>query len=396
MTRTSFANAQFLKKLGNAAKDKAENKINQKNDKNADNTNIAGAEKSNTVNLNTDNNSGIKKQTTKGRNWKEDIKMSFIPGAKMYFSDKPFGDNHDGAKTTFSSSDYIYGRIELDNKTMLDAFKLPKEGTANMTMDNKGDCVLRFGIGLYKNGKLISSWDATSPYMYVTAAQKGKTAFNFDIAASVENFSSRVRIFDGFKDKGTNSPFYERFNQGTFPSSGEYTFLIVLYNESLNEWGSKENSQNFPVVADVFNYNFSISDIASIKERQKNLTEKSRIEYVDKLPAYFAKPLSISDQSVTIAKVTPIIKNYLGSEYQVLKVAIEPSSSMWSTVKNNLGIRSYRYVTSFYKIVYRQNGQCQLGSIRIAQDYIGNEKWGNLYVSKFYGEEGVIECSKVK
>jgi len=34
-----------------------------------------------------------------------------IPGAKMYFSDKPFTNNHEGAKTSFKSDDFIYGRI---------------------------------------------------------------------------------------------------------------------------------------------------------------------------------------------------------------------------------------------------------------------------------------------
>ena len=34
-----------------------------------------------------------------------------IPVAKMYFFDKPFTNNHEGAKTSFKSDDFIYGRI---------------------------------------------------------------------------------------------------------------------------------------------------------------------------------------------------------------------------------------------------------------------------------------------
>ena len=50
--------------------------------------------------------------------------MTDLPGAKMYFSDKPFTTNHDGSKTSFKSSDFIYGRIELNNQTLLEAFKM--------------------------------------------------------------------------------------------------------------------------------------------------------------------------------------------------------------------------------------------------------------------------------
>ena len=49
----------------------------------------------------------------------QDESMSSIPGAKMYFSDKPFTNNHDGNKTSFKSSDFIYGRIVLGHYSLL-------------------------------------------------------------------------------------------------------------------------------------------------------------------------------------------------------------------------------------------------------------------------------------
>jgi len=48
-----------------------------------------------------------------------------ILGAKIYFSDKPFVNNHKGDKPSFKSGDFIYGRMELqDNQTLFDAFKM--------------------------------------------------------------------------------------------------------------------------------------------------------------------------------------------------------------------------------------------------------------------------------
>jgi hypothetical protein len=37
--------------------------------------------------------------------------MLLIPGAKMYFSDGSFANNHEGAKASFKSGDFIYLRM---------------------------------------------------------------------------------------------------------------------------------------------------------------------------------------------------------------------------------------------------------------------------------------------
>jgi hypothetical protein len=315
--------------------------------------------------------------------WRGDIDMTMIPGARMYFSDKPFGNTHDGATATLSSSGFVYGRIELENKTLLDAFKLAKDGGS-----------LRYAIGVYKDNRRMAYWGNNSAFLAVTADQQGKTALNFDIAPSPNSYSSAISQTEDFST-GKGFPFYSRtIHQQNFPSNGAYTILVLLYHQSSNDWGNKDKSENWPVVAGAFTYNFSGGDVATLSANGQAAREKANTVHVE-LPEYFAKPVAISDPTVTVAKVTPLIKEYLGSEYQVLKVAIQPEASMWSTVKNEVGIRSYRYVTGYYRIVYQQHGKCMLGSIRVLQDYIGNEKWGNLYV-KFWGDEGVLDCAKVK
>ena len=49
-----------------------------------------------------------------------------IPGAKVFFSTTPFTNGNAGAKSTFTSQEFIYGRIEL-NKSISD--------TSTITMD---------------------------------------------------------------------------------------------------------------------------------------------------------------------------------------------------------------------------------------------------------------------
>ena len=74
-----------------------------------------------------------------------------IPGAKIYFSSTPFTDSNSGGKSSFKSSDFIYGRIELDGKKLLESFRLPKDGESPMY--NKSDCYLRYQVTVRKDGE---------------------------------------------------------------------------------------------------------------------------------------------------------------------------------------------------------------------------------------------------
>ncbi len=43
---------------------------------------------------------------------------------KMYFSTQPFNNGHEGNKNSFTSADFIYGRIETDKQPLKDAFNM--------------------------------------------------------------------------------------------------------------------------------------------------------------------------------------------------------------------------------------------------------------------------------
>ena len=79
----------------------------------------------------------------------QDAIRKSVPGAKIYFSDKPFTTSNTGSKSSFNSSDFIYGRIELDNKTLQSAFGLPKDGESQMY--NKSDGYLRYQVTVFKD-----------------------------------------------------------------------------------------------------------------------------------------------------------------------------------------------------------------------------------------------------
>jgi hypothetical protein len=321
----------------------------------------------------------------------QEYDMAPLAGATMYFSDKPFGSGHENSKTSFESADAIYGRIELDKQALQEAFRFPKDG--GPTLRNKNDYFLNYALGLYKDGERVAYWGNNHNYIYVFEDQKGKTSFNFDIAPGVNNPSSRISPDNDFESYFF--PFYSHLIQPkNFPDNGEYTVMVLLYNQTLNAWGKDEDPAKWPLVAGEFKYKFDTKDIANLKNTGEETKNKMNTVRVDKLPDYFTNLVKVVDPALSVAKVTPMIKKYLVG-YEIFKIAMEPSTTMWTVVKNDLGILSYRYVTGYYKIVYKKDGKCALGSVRILQDYIGNGKYGNPYC-KFWGDEGVIECSKIK
>ncbi len=316
-----------------------------------------------------------------------------VPGmsdAKFYYADKPFTNGHEGAKTNFHSGEFIYGRLELD-KTLKEAFKL----------DNikKGPYFLKFYVASYRGNQQQGGWNRTTA-IRIEENELNNKYLNFDVLPDPEKARSFIGNVDEFGvgqfSRLRSGPMYEIFEQRFFPASDTYTIYTQLNFPALDGWGNKLPENQWPVAEGNFSFTFNEKDVATIRNNETLARQISNIVKVDKLPDYFANPVKISDQSVTVAKVTPLIKNYLnGDGYEIIKVAIEPASSMWSIVKNDIGIQSYRYVTGYYKIVYKKDGKCSLGSVRVFQDYIGNGKYGNLYC-KFWGDEGDIDCSKVK
>lgn len=317
-----------------------------------------------------------------------------VPGiseAKFYYSDKPFKNSRDGAKTNFHSGEFIYGRLELGNKTLKQAFHL--ENIKN------GPYYLKFYVASYRGDKQQGGWNRSTA-IRIEESEINNKWLNFDVLPDPSHASSFIGNVDeygvGQFTRLRSGPMYEIVEQRFFPANDNYTIYTQFNLPGLDGWGNKLPEKDWPVAEGSFAFSFNDKDVATIRNNHALAAQISNTIKLDKLPDYFAKPISVSDQMVTVAKVTPLIKNYLsGDGYEILKVAIEPASSMWSVVKNELGIQTYRYVTGYYKIVYKKDGKCSLGSVRVFQDYIGNGKYGNLYC-KFWGDEGDIDCSKVK
>ncbi|MEO6541067.1 MAG: hypothetical protein ABIN74_08765, partial [Ferruginibacter sp.] len=259
------------------------------------------------------------------------------PVGKMYFSDKPFTNGDAGSKTSFKSSGFIYGRLELNNQTLKDAFKLPDDGKS--TMKNKNDTYLRYEISIIKDEY---QWGYELVYIYVPAKDKNNTSFNFDVLPSPAQVTSFMALVDEFDVGIIPAPLYRHIDPDVFRGNGNYTVKITLSSESQDAWGRAEPREKWPTIEGAFDFAFVENDIATLQKNGKEVGEvvQNGSNRVTRLPDYFANSTKLSDPMLSNANISAILKRDLpGRSMTLLKFAVGSyTGPLWKIEKNDLGL----------------------------------------------------------
>lgn len=328
----------------------------------------------------------------------EDIKL--IPGATFYFSDKPFGDSHEEAKADLKSSGFVYGRLELKNQTIEEAFKVSPIGK---------NYYLIYSFGVVK-GSEGSYAQTTYNSVLLKPEDIKKTAFNFDLLPDPKNASTGIGMnyeygFDAAHLSG--GPMYQIIDQKKFPDNGEYTVQLQFYFRPLDGWGKGlPNSSDWPGAEGAFKFSFNTADVASI---QKNFTAvhqavKTTAFQLHAMPDWWPKvSRKLPDASLSPAALENMIKAELSSSGDVLvkfAVANNSPNTFWIVQKNDLGLPTYQLLAENVYTIYKREGKCFLGDVSIAKEYLGGGQYGKPYVRNVnvatsgYGTG--IDCSAIK
>lgn len=225
------------------------------------------------------------------------------------------------------------------------------------------------------------------------------TTLNFDILPSAAKASTVISLLDDFstgQKPGFFDPFFD--NSDYYWKNGDYRVDISIYLKSYNAWGSLEDTEKWPDITGTFTFHFNEKDVAP-QMKNAQAAHASVVENsmrMDALPAYFSTPAKISDPELTPAKVMAILKRDLPS-VNIIKMVIPPfDGPLKDIAKNDLGIILFRYVRPYVRVIYKENGKCYLGSVSLKEDYMGGGKYGPLKYHKFWGSEGLLDCSLVK
>ena len=177
---------------------------------------------------------------------------------KIYFSNQPFTTSNTGNKKTFTSADYIYGRMELDEETIDKAFRV----TENQGENTNAHFLYRVYI-FYKGEEV--GFNSSGNICLVRPKDKNNKWFNFDVLAEPAKATTVMggtRRFE-YYTLGT-TPLYGLIRPEKFEENGEYKIVVKMYAETYDGWGIMEPVEKWPVLQEEFTFIFNTKDVPTL------------------------------------------------------------------------------------------------------------------------------------
>ncbi|MES2776283.1 MAG: hypothetical protein V4722_19060 [Bacteroidota bacterium] len=318
--------------------------------------------------------------------------MKPLTGAALYFSDKPFTNSHEGSKKSFKSSDYIYGRLELD-KSVYDAFRMSSIKTKYF--------YLRLRLEVFKDGEQKGSQNSWE-YILIKDGNEKNNYLNFDLFPEPGKATSVMSGIEDYTAGLSAGPLYMMINQERFGDDGEYTVKVAFFLDTYDGWGKREDLEKWPVVRDEFNFNFDIKDLPTIQKNNKVADQniKDNAFKAKAVPDWFKNSTQVSDPKLTNANISAILKRDM-PQYSMTLVKFNVAKftgPLWMVEKNDLGIPLRRYVNPDVNIAYMFDGKCYLGTARLWEEYAGGGRYGKLIMGGHTCNScgTPIDCSLVK
>ena len=310
---------------------------------------------------------------------------------KIYFSSQAFASSAINTKNSFTSAEFIYGRMELSSGTIKEVFKI-KEKDNSLAF-------LKCKITILQNGEEIS-YGSSNDYILLKDQVKNSSALNFDILPDPSKVTTVYSMLDDFSAGIGFNPISTLIMNGHWPT-GDYKVHLKIYSETTNAYGDLQSEDKWPGIEGEFDLKFNEDDAEKIlanKDKIKETTQENAFRY-DKLPAVFSNPGKLTDPNATSAQIAAILKRDLPDRQIIKWVAETYNGPYWHIANNDLGIPQYKYFNPHIWVAYKMNGKCYVGDVTLRQVYAGGGTYGQLQVA-FTSAGNVpdkgIDCINVK
>ena len=333
----------------------------------------------------------------------EGVRGRPIAGARMIFSNNPDGSN---PKTTFTSSENIYGRIDFGGKTMSDAFGWKALG------DRKFYYVSYF-VKILPAGKegWEHDWHNGRSYTLVSKEEAQRTYWNFDVLPDPSRASTiSGAIADELEYYNSPSGMWPQIGdmdsaRRTFPQNGPYSVDITIFGDAYDDWGKPSGKdEDFPTVSAKLAFQFSGADGQRIAAGYKQAREaidsaKNRREMLHAMPDWWYKASTPADPNLAPARLVPMIKGFIGQwNLTYMKhMIVQFTGPLWVIEKNDVGIPEYRMVKPYIYVMYKdpKDSSCQVGALYMRESYSGAGTYRAPYLGGIRNVQ-YIDCSVVK
>ncbi len=334
--------------------------------------------------------------------------LKVIPSdlGKIYFSNQPFTTNHDGGKTSFTSGEYVYGRLELNNGTLRDVLKFSPITTENP--DHK----LVYNLYLYgiTDGVVIKEdsvmTPVNSPSVTLTESDLDKTYWNFDVLPEPSKATTNVS-FDG------PEKFY-KFLIG-YSKEQTYTIRLQLQKQSRDFRGNLEDYSKWQNIEGRATFDFKGTDFARLKSdsiqmenNKKQSYEKAKEDSINaenlvrELPKQWTEKTNPLLPIATEAQLRAMYLNLFAindrPNIKIIKLhASAPRQTSWTVESNELGIPGYRYSNQWYTVFIKNsaNNHCFFDSFGLRQNYSGGGTYSQTFLDSNSDSQKFFVCDKM-
>ena len=149
-----------------------------------------------------------------------------LPGAKVYFSTTPFTGSNAGAKTTFTSQDFIYGRLEL-NRPIAEVFGLTK-------MPKRDYYFLKYKV--FIGNEEMGIGPHTGNHLFLSKEDAGKNYLNFDVWPDGNNVNTVLAVVDEIWNYKFPANIVSEHDVRTkFPKNGDYPIRVLLFEANFDD-----------------------------------------------------------------------------------------------------------------------------------------------------------------
>jgi hypothetical protein len=181
---------------------------------------------------------------------------------KIFFSDQPFTTGNTGSKKTFTSADYIYGRIELDAETINKAFRVFEPNV------NYPHAYFLYRVYIFHNGQEMG-FNSSRNLCLLREKDKNNKWFNFDVLPEPSKASTVISGTQRFEYYSIGTvPLYGLIDPDNFKENGEYKIVVKFYTESYDAWGNMEPVEKWPVLEEEFAFIFNAKDVPMLKKNE--------------------------------------------------------------------------------------------------------------------------------
>jgi hypothetical protein len=309
---------------------------------------------------------------------------------KILFSSSPFTGSNSAGKSSFSSNEFIYGRLEVSESTIREAFKVK---------EIKNHYFLVCEVEVLKDGEPVGYHISRNNYILLSDENLDKNWLNLDILPEPTRATTLYSMTDDFTAGYGYIPLYNMINPDYFPSAGTYHLNVKIFSRTRDMYDRDEDQDKWPFIQDGFDFTLREADVATLKKNGKaawEFMEGNAFRY-DKLPPVFSNPGKLTDPNATTAKVAAILKRDLPERAIIKFVAEQYSGTLWSIAKDDFGLPRYKYFNPHIWMVYKADGKCYVGFVTLRQVYSGGGTYGPLEVAwTSTKDDRGIDCDKVK